>query len=201
MAGERPSAIDSTHPSAERTALRRKQVRDRLALGVAALLLVVGAIAYLQSRADPGPAPTRAAETPIQTPAPTAPLQKGGTLEPAARKVAVRFLETAVARTSLDEAWALTTAKFKGGVTPAQWRKGELPVPPFPVRDLETTGFQVLESSSTKVLLQVLLVPKPGTAYVPTRYDLTLERASAKAPWKVSYASPYAPPGIYADPE
>ena len=73
-------------------------------------------------------------------------------------------------------------------------------MPPFPVRDLETTGFQVLESSANKVLLQVLLVPGPGTEYVPTRYDMTLERATATAPWKVSYCTPYAPPGRYAEP-
>jgi hypothetical protein len=44
-------------------------------------------------------------------------------------------------------------------------------------------------------------VPKAGTEYVPTRYDMTIERASAKAPWKVSYCNPYAPPGVYASPD
>jgi hypothetical protein len=202
MSGERPAAISANNPSANRSAERRKQVRDRIALGVAALLLVIGAIAFLQSRTDPGPPPTRASEVPGQTPAPkTEALKAGGKLEPEARKVAVRFIETAVGRTELDDAWALATPELRGGVTLAQWRTGELPVPPFPVRDLETTGLDVLESSKNKVLIQVLLVPKPGTDYVPTRYDLTLERASATAPWKVSYCSPYAPPGMYAEPD
>ena len=74
-------------------------------------------------------------------------------------------------------------------------------MPPFPVKDLQTTGFDVVESGPNKVLLQVLLVPKAGTEYVPTRYDMTIERASAKAPWKVSYCNPYAPPGVYASPD
>ncbi len=137
----------------------------------------------------------------VQTPAPAETLKAGGTLEPEARKVAVRFIETAVGRTDLDDAWALATPEFRRGVTLAQWRRGELPVPPFPVQDLETTGFDVVESSKNKVLIQVLLVPELGTDYVPTRYDMTLERASAGAPWKVSYANPYAPPGIYAEPD
>jgi hypothetical protein len=74
-------------------------------------------------------------------------------------------------------------------------------VPPFPVQDLETSGLKVVESSANKILLQVLLVPKPGTEYVPTRYDMTLERTSKAAPWKVSYCTPYAPPGRYFNPE
>jgi hypothetical protein len=194
-------------PTGGQSEARRKQRRDRIALGVAGVLLLVAVVVFVQSRTDEGPAPTRVAATPqqqaqpqVQQPAET-PVKKGGTLQPAARKVAVRFLETAVGRTSLDEAWALSTPELRSGVSLAQWRAGELPVPPFPVQDLATTGFQVLESSPNKVLLQVLLVPTPGTEYVPTRYDMTLERASTTAPWKVSYCTPYAPPGMYAVPD
>ena len=201
MSGERQAAMSANNPSANRSAERRKQVRDRIALGLAGVLLVIGVIAYLQSSTDPGPSPTPAAEPQVQAPAPTETLKAGGKLEPEARKVAVRFIETAVGRTELDDAWALATPELRSGVTLAQWRAGELPVPPFPVRDLETTGFDVLESSKNKVLIQVLLVPRLGTDYVPTRYDMTLERASAGAPWKVSYCNPYAPPGMYAEPD
>jgi hypothetical protein len=202
MSAKSRAAVGATRQDPKRSDERRKQVRDRIALGVAAGLLLIGVVVYLQSRTEEGPAPTRAAEQPGLQEAPAAtPLKKGGTLEPAARDVAERFIVTAVGRTRLDEAWELVTPEFRSGVTRAQWRRGELPVPPFPARDLETTGFDVLESSANKVLLQVLLVPKPGTAYVPTRYDLTIERASASAPWKVSYANPYAPPGRFANPE
>jgi hypothetical protein len=210
MSAKPRAAGGADTPTGARSDERRKQRRDRIALGVAGLLLLAAVIVFWQSRTDEGPAPTRAAETarpqaqaqPAQPQQPTnAALEKGGTLEPAARKVAVRFLQTAVGRTSLDEAWALATPELRSGVSLAQWRTGELPVPPFPVQDLETTGFQVLESSDNVVLLQVLLVPRPGTAYVPTRYDMTLERASKTAPWKVSYCTPYAPPGMYAAPD
>ncbi len=167
---------------------------------MAALLLVAGVVAFLQSRTHEGPAPTPATKAQGQTSAaPTEQLKRGGTLQPGARNVAVRFLETAVGRTDLDAAWGLATAELRSGSTLKQWRTGALPIPPFPVRDLETTGFDVVESGPNKVLLQVLLVPKPGTDYVPTRYDMTIERASKTAPWKVSYCSPYAPPGIYAN--
>ncbi len=189
-------------PSPQQSAARRHQVRDRVALGVALLLLAAGVVAFWQSRTNEGPAPTQAA--PAQSQAPAAPkddLKKGGKLEPGARAVAIRFLETAVGRTELDAAWNLATPELRGGVTRAQWMRGELPVIPFPVKDLETSGFQVVESSPNKVLLQVLLVPEPGTDYTPTRYDMTIERTTKAAPWKVSYTMPYAPPGKYASPE
>lgn len=189
-------------PSAEQSAARRRQVRDRVALGIATLLLAVGAVAFWQSRTSEGPAPTQA--SPAQSQAPAAPkdaLKAGGKLDPGARAVAIRFLETAVGRTELAAAWNLATPELRGGVTRAQWMRGELPVTPFPVDNLETSGFQVEESSPNKVLIQVLLVPEPGTEYTPTRYDMTIERASKNAPWKVSYTMPYAPPGKYADPQ
>ena len=78
-----------------RSAERRRQIRDRVALGVAALLLVVGLVVFFQSRTDSGPAPTQSAAPPVQT-APASNLKKGGTLEPDVRRVAARFLETAV---------------------------------------------------------------------------------------------------------
>ena len=108
------------------------------------MLLVVGLVAFLQSRTDTGPAPTRVAEPQVQAPAPAPAeqLKKGGKLEPEARKVAVRFLQTAVGRTELDEAWALATPELRSGVTLKEWRTGSLPIPPFPVQDLETTGFR-----------------------------------------------------------
>ena len=204
MSTKQTSAAGARDDRTPQSSERRKERRDRIFLGAAAAVLAVAAIVFVQSWTDkdPGPAPTSATDVPAQTPVEVgAPLTKGGTLEPAARKVAIRFLETAVGRTSLDEAWALATPELRGDVPLSQWRTGELPVVPFPVDNLETTGVDVVESSPNKVLLQVLLVPKPGTPYVPTRYDMTIERASKTAPWKVSYCTPYAPPGMYVNPE
>ena len=202
MSAEPRAATGADDISVERSRERRKQMRDRIALGLALLALVIGGVVYLQSRTDEGAAPTRASEVPPPAATPTEPqLQRGGKLEPAAHKVAIRFLETAVGRTELGVAWDLATPELRQGVSRKDWLAGNLPVPPFPVRDLQTTGFDVLESSPTKVLVQVLLVPKEGLGYVPTRYDLTLERASKAAPWKVSYAVPYAPPGRFSNPE
>jgi len=201
MGAQRHAAVPAKS-GAQQSLARRRQVRDRVALGVAALLLAVGLIVFWQSRTSEGPAPTLAAPGQSQAPVATKDdLKPGGKLTPAARTVAIRFLQTAVGRTELDAAWNLATPELRSGVTRAQWMRGELPVVPFPVGDLETSGFQVVESGPNKVLLQVLLVPEPGTQYNPTRYDMTLERVTKSAPWKVSYTMPYAPPGKYSAPE
>ena len=193
-------AVDAKQTFGGRTVSRRREIRERVALVLAALLVVAGIVAYFQSRAGEGTAPVA---SPIQQEQTTsAPVVKpGGTLEPAARSVAIEFIRTTLGREDLARAWNLATPELRSGVTKKQWLRGELPIPPFPVKGLETTGFQVLGTAPGEVLLEVLLVPKPGSEYVPTRYELTLVRKGSKGPWKVSYFLPYAPPGIWTEPK
>jgi hypothetical protein len=76
-----------------------------------------------------------------------------------------------------------------------------LPFAPFPVRDLESARFHVVGTAPRKILLELFLVPELKSGYVPTRFEMTLVRNGAKEPWRVSYFLPYAPPGIYKEPE
>lgn len=180
-----------------------RRLLEGLALAGAALLLIVGVVAFLQSRANEKLAAD--ANVPVSaTPAPTTPDQvtsRGGSFPPGARKVAVEFLRTTLARERLAVAWELASPEVRAGVTRAQWLAGQVTVPPFPVADLEASGFNVNASGPNKVVAQVLLVPEPDTGYVVTRYDITLERANSTAPWRVTYCQPYAPPGKYAPAE
>ncbi len=190
--------VDAKERLPERSESRKREIVVRIALGVAAALVVVGVIVFLQSRADPAPAPIAAPIGEQISPEVTA--KPGGTLDPAARTVAIEFIRTTLSRTNLLRAWDLAAPEFRTGVTKAEWLKGELPITPFPVRDLETSGFKVVASAPGKVLLQVLLVPTANSEYTPTRFDMTLVRNGANGPWKVTYFLPYAPPGIYAEP-
>ena len=61
-------------------------------------------------------------------------------------------------------------------------------------------GFDVVGTAPSEILLEVLLVPELDSGYVPTRYEVTLVGGS-KGPWKVSYFLPYAPPGMYTEPQ
>ena len=181
-----------------RTVSRRREVVERVLLVVAALVLVAGVVVYLQQRADEKLVPPAAAPS---QPAQTEPdLKPGGKLDAGARVTAVAFIRTALGRTDLQKAWNLATPDLRNSVTKKQWLHGEMPFPPFPVANLETSGFDVLGTSPNEVLLEVLLVPKPDTGYVPTRYEITLTRKGQEAPWKVSYFLPYAPPGRPTEP-
>jgi hypothetical protein len=123
-------------------------------------------------------------------------------VDPEARRVAARFLSTAVSRTNLDEAWELANAEMRSGVSRAQWLRGELPVAPFPV-DSTKSRFAVDESYTDKVFLTVFVTPKPGSdSPGGAVYKVTLVKsgAGADARWLVSYCQPYAPPGMFVPP-
>jgi hypothetical protein len=182
-------------PQRSQGALRRRQIRLRILLVACALVFAAGVVAIVQATTSEGPAPTVAPRS--QTKAPTQPdVKPGGKLTAEEQRVASRFVVTALGRQHLAEAWTLATSELRNAVTYKQWLAGEMPIPPFPVNNLKATGYQVVASAPNKILLQVLLVPKPGTEYQATRYDMTLVRRGGK--WKVSYLVPYAPPGIFS---
>jgi len=193
-------AVDAKHTFGQRTVSRRRERRERVLLVLAALVLVGGVVAYFQSRATVAPAPAPSRSQRAQTaPGPT--VKSGGTLDPAARSVAVIFIRSTLGRVNLAQAWNLATPDLRSSVTKTQWLRGELPFPPFPVDNLQTTGFRVVGTAPNEALLEVFLVPKPNSGYVPTRFELTLVRSGAAAPWKVSYFLPYAPHGMYTEPK
>src|SRR5262245_15804464 len=87
--------------------------------------------------------------------------------DPAAYKVARRFMETAVQRKNLSAAYPLVGPDLKGGMTLKQWDKGNIPVVQYPAGNIETAGFQVINSYKTQMLLLVDLVAKRGTDVRP----------------------------------
>jgi len=180
------------------SAERRKQLRLRILLAACALIFAAGVIVFLQAReSSTGPAPTRATPQELRnTKANETTAKPGGTMTQQQQRIATRFILTALGRVHLNEAWNLATPELRGVVTKKQWLAGEMPIPPFPVDKLEASGYQVVATGPSKVLLQVLLVPKPGTQYQATRYDMTLVRRGDR--WLVSYLVPYAPQGMFS---
>ena len=167
-------------------------------VGGCALLLLVGVVAYFQARADTGPPPVHSSKPPVTS---GSVLKPGGKLEPAAKRVMVDFVKSGLTRTNLARSWELATPGFRSAVTKKQWLRGELPFAPFPVKGLESARYDIVGNSPRKVLIELFLVPQLKSGYVPTRYELTLERKGASDPWKVSYFLPYAPPGMYTEPK
>ena len=65
MSAEPRATTGADDISVERSRERRKQMRDRIALGLALLALVVGVVVYLQSTTDEGAALLECEQPPI----------------------------------------------------------------------------------------------------------------------------------------
>jgi hypothetical protein len=111
-----------------------------------------------------------------------------------ARKVAVRFIQTAVAREHLDEAWSLVGPNLRGGLTRAEWVTGENPVVPYPIDELEVAPFKVDGSYTKSALLEVALVPRKTARVRAQVFFLQLRKVgrAGAGRWVVDYWVPRA---------
>ena len=80
-----------------------------------------------------------------------------------ARQVAVRFIQTAVARENLEEAWTLVGPNLRGGLTKKEWLTGNNPVVPYPIDKLDVAPYKVDEAYETSALIEVALLPRKGS--------------------------------------
>ncbi len=135
----------------------------------------------------------------------TTPAPKRVSPSPAALEAARTFLLTAVARKNLAASYGLVGPNLKGGMTLAQWRKGNIPVTPYPARNAKTAQFVVKSSHANQLLLQVVLTRRPGSHVRPSlAFDLRLDRIGGKngkpARWLVNYWMPNYSIAVQANP-
>jgi len=158
------------------TVLGSPRRRRRLAwsLGALAAVAIVATLAVLlpegeklpESELRPGGAGTE-----------TAPA-KQLEITPAVRReiavVAERFVHSAVLREDLDEAWELASPKLRGTVTRARWNAGDLPVFPFPQEAFRVEDWRLRYSFDRTVVIDVMVLPKPGLAQRTLVYGVEL---------------------------
>ena len=165
-------------------------MRRRLAWGIvgAAALAAVGAVLVLGPDTDP--VPERFTSQPAQQPE----RQTKAPLSPEARRVAMRFIQTAVARENLDEAWHLVGPNLRGGLTKERWTTGDNPVVPFPIDKLDVAPYKVDESYERSALIEIALLPREGSGVRAQIFFLELKRlgTGAKARWVVDNWVPRA---------
>lgn len=120
--------------------------------------IAVGTASFfgLWNTAKPLPAP--GPRTPIQRPV----KEKTVPLSPEARRVAGRFILTAVARRNLAESYDLVGPQLRQGMTRAQWMTGAIPVVPYPVNLVKLTPMKVDLSYRDHALVEVALIPRDG---------------------------------------
>jgi len=162
-------------------------------------VLVAGAIAFMVAvfggsgeKAPLPPASTQAKPPPP----PVAKVEKG------ARVAAGKFILTAVARKNLAESWAVTHPELKRGYTLAEWKKGDIPVIPFPVDAIDEARFKVDEVHKNMVVLEVALIPRPGAEQDATVFFIGLKAlgTGSERRWLVDYWAPNANVPVPDDP-
>ena len=163
--------------------------------GIGGAVLVGGVVAVLvafdvggiRGSAEPGPA-TR------NTPATVAKKISKLPLEPEARRVAGRFILTAVARKHLAESYALAAPKLRQGLTLAQWKTGNIPVVPYPTEELKPVRMSVKISTGRHANIMVFLDPRPGVTVKSQIFIIELDKIGTR--WLVSTWVPFNPPAI-----
>jgi hypothetical protein len=161
---------------------------------IAGLVLAIGVAVFVQSRTDTG-APK---ETFSKEPATDLSKQpKSIPVPQAARKTAVTFLQTAVARKNLAKAWTVAGPGIKGRQTFKSWMSGEIAVVPYPGESVDKAPIKVDWSYPDSVGLSIALLPRKGSTEKPQVFNMELKKAGKR--WVVDSWVPYAPPAVPAD--
>lgn len=156
------------------------------------LLLVAGVVAALVTWiGDTG----TSQEAPVsERPAQVFTPRKQVPLDAEARRVAGRFILTAVARENLGESYALAHPELRQGMTRAEWLTGDIPVVYYPAAAIDTATFKVDESYADEVILQVALLPRASSAERPQVFYIGLKKTAGR--WQVHYWVPRGAPGL-----
>jgi hypothetical protein len=113
--------------------------------------------------------------------------------------LARRFIKTVVQRKDLDQAYWFVHPDLRGGLSRAQWDKGNIPVVYYQASNADTAAFTVDYSFQTQALLEVDLVARPHTETRPElRFFIGLRREGGKPDgrWLVNYWEPHWRPPV-----
>jgi hypothetical protein len=146
---------------------------------VSVLVLVAGVVAALVVFL--GNTGTKLKTNVTNQPAKVVKHEKNLALDRQARRVAGRFIETAVARHDLAASWPLAGSELKSGLTKKDWLTGNIPVIPFTAK-IDQVRMKVDLSEPGHALLEVLLLPTAGTVK-PAFFFIELRKESGQ--WRV----------------
>jgi hypothetical protein len=105
-------------------------------------------------------------------------------LEPAAEKTARRFIETAVARKNLREAYGISGPQIIQGQSLKSFMSGNNAVIPYPVKDVAYAPMKVDYSYKNEALIEVALLPKPKAKVKAQMFMMQLNKVRGK--WLVN---------------
>jgi hypothetical protein len=165
---------------------------QRRALGVGLGVFVVGAavLVFVFFRNTGHPLPDKLSNQPAQVVTP----EHAVPVSPEIIRVMRKFIETAVVRKHLDQAYAIVGPDIRGNLTRKQFETGNIPVVPYPAADAESADYTVDYSYTDAAGLEIGLNPTadaPGTR----RLTFYIGFKKIRGHWVVNYWSPrYHPP-------
>ena len=115
-------------------------------------------------------------------------------LKPGAQTVARRFIETAVARKNLPEAYNLVTQQLKQGQSLKSWNTGNIAVIPYPVDDIKYAPMKIDFSYANEAQIEVALLPKAGAKIKAQLFLMDLVKRNGK--WFVNSWVPKSSPMV-----
>jgi hypothetical protein len=104
--------------------------------------------------------------------------------------VLARFVPWAIGRERPAAAAALVTPALRAGATPAEWRRGVMPVTPYPADPRRSRGWTLNYSFRHRVSLDLLLLPRRGVKRGPLA--MNVELVERRGRWLVDAAVPVA---------
>ena len=115
-------------------------------------------------------------------------------LPPGATRVARRFIETAVARKNLGQAYSLVTEQIRQGQSLKAWKTGNIAVIPYPVVDVKYAPMKIDFSYPNEALIEVALLPKAGAKIHGILFSMDLVKRNGK--WLVNSWVPRTSPPV-----
>jgi hypothetical protein len=145
---------------------------------VVAAAVAVGVIFAIPSPKRENPNPT-GAEGPAQTVPPTnLPLKSSD--RRAIDAVLAKFIPAAVGRKDAEQAWTYAGPELKASSSLAEWKKGNSPVPYYPVRERTFTGWPTKDVERKLVVLSLLVHPLPGRKLGDYTFSVTAVKQHAQ---------------------
>ena len=115
-------------------------------------------------------------------------------LQPGATRVARRFIETAVARKHLPEAYGLVTEQIRQGQSLKSWNTGNIAVIPYPVDAVKYAPMKIDFSYPDEAQVEIALLPKVGSGAKPQLFLMDIVRRNGK--WLVNSWVPRSSPPV-----
>jgi hypothetical protein len=115
-------------------------------------------------------------------------------LTPGATQVARKFIETAVARKNLAQAYTLVTEQIRQGQSLKSWKTGNIAVIPYPVDAVKYAPMKIDFSYPNEAQIEVALLPKAGSNVRGQLFLMDLVKQDGK--WLVNSWVPRASPPV-----